>query len=153
MNKQEQLQTVRDILSGDRFAMETGIVIDDFSEDGAVCHVDIGPSHCNLSKAVQGGVFFTLGDFCFAVASNAANLLGKTGYLAISLSSSISFVKQPRGKRLIATAKKVSAGHKTCLYQIHISDEMQTPCAEMLINGYTVKFELPKAEAAYTERE
>ncbi len=143
MDKHEQLQTVRDILSADRYAMNTGIVIDDFSANGAVCHVDLDPSHCNMSGAIQGGVFFTLGDFCFAVAANAANLLEKTGFLVISLSNSISFVKQPRGKRLIATAEKISAGHKTCLYQIHISDELQTPCAEMLANGYTVKFELP----------
>ncbi|MEG1662290.1 MAG: PaaI family thioesterase, partial [Clostridiales bacterium] len=96
----------------------------------------------NITGAVQGGVFFTLADFCFAVAANAPHILEQTGRLIISLSNSITFIKQPRGNKLWAYAEQISAGHKVCSYRVKVTDEYQTAVAEMLVNGYTVTKQL-----------
>ena len=54
----------------DRFAAETGAVIDEIDDRYARCSLTLEAKHKNALGAVMGGVYFTLADFAFAVASN-----------------------------------------------------------------------------------
>ncbi len=136
-----ELQALQQIFAGDKFAAATQIIIESFSPMGACCTVEPKEMHRNITGAVQGGVLFTLGDFCFAVAANARHLLDHSGQVVITLSNTISYIRQPKGHKLIAIAEKISAGHKTCEYRVSITDELDTPVAELLVNGYTVPYQ------------
>ena len=54
----------------DRFAAETGAVIDEIDDRYARYSLTLEAKHKNALGAVMGGVYFTLADFAFAVASN-----------------------------------------------------------------------------------
>ena len=50
----------------DRFAAETGAVIDEIDDRYARCSLTLEAKHKNALGAVMGGVYFTLADFAFA---------------------------------------------------------------------------------------
>lgn len=116
----------------DIFAMDMGIKIDDVSEDGATCSFEIEKKHLNAGEVVQGGAIFTLADFTFAVAANA------TGKHIVSRSADITFLKPGTGKKLIATAKKISSGGKTCLYTVEVCNDEGKTVAYTTVNGFVV---------------
>ena len=59
-----------DLFSKDRFATESGAVIEEVDDHYAKCTLKLKASHRNAMGAVMGGVYFTLADFAFAVAAN-----------------------------------------------------------------------------------
>lgn len=63
------LDDIRQRFSGDRYAVHSGIIIEEAYEGYARCSMVIQPYHLNALDSVQGGALFTLGDFAFAVAS------------------------------------------------------------------------------------
>ena len=109
-----------------------GAVIDDFGDDWAQCSMEILPHHRNALGGLMGGVPFTLADFAFAVATN----FDKTPTL--SLSSQISFLSQPRGKRLTARAEPIKKGRSTCFYRVEVTDELGTKIAYVTVNGFVL---------------
>ena len=90
----------------DRFAAETGAVIDEIDDRYARCSLTLEAKHKNALGAVMGGVYFTLADFAFAVASNWQ------GDTMVSLNSQIAYLGAAKGNMLIAEAGKL---HTTIL--------------------------------------
>ena len=88
--------------------------------------------HKNGMGAIMGGVYFTLADFAFAVATNWENLG------VVSLSSTINFLSPAKGERLIAEAKCIKDGKATCVYEISVFDSLGTKTATVLTTGYRV---------------
>ena len=66
----ETLEKVREFFKNDRYATETGAVIDEIGDHYAKVSLTINDHHKNAMGGVMGGVYFTLADFAFAVASN-----------------------------------------------------------------------------------
>ena len=128
------LEEVRAFFTGDRFAVENGMVIDQAAPGEAVCSLTLGPGHRNAGGGVMGGAIFTLGDFAFAVAANCQTL-GK-GQVVVSQSNAITFCRGAKGARLIARAREVSATRRTRLYEVTVEDDLGTLVARMMVNGF-----------------
>lgn len=124
------LEELKTFFQMDRYAVFSGIEIEEAREGTARCSMQIQPMHLNAGNAVQGGAIFTLADFTFAVASNAS------GTLTVSLNNSISFLNAPKGKTLFAQARPVSKGKKIVVYEVEVQDELGTKVACMTVNGY-----------------
>lgn len=116
----------------DRFATENGAVIEEIGKKYAKCSINLTSRHKNGMGAIMGGVYFTLADFAFAVATNWENLG------VVSLSSTINFLSPAKGERLIAEAKCIKDGKATCVYEISVFDSLGTKTATVLTTGYRV---------------
>lgn len=129
-----EIEKVREFFRNDRFATENGAVIDSLDEQSGEVRVSltIDARHKNAMGAVMGGVYFTLADFAFAVATNYES----AG--VVSLSSDISFIGQPKGERLIAAARPVKKGRTVSCYSITVTDELGNITAEVKTVGLRV---------------
>lgn len=125
-----ELEKARKMFENDRFATENGAVIDEIGENYAKCSLVITDRHRNALGGVMGGVYFTLADFAFAVASNHAS----PGTVAIS--SDIAFVGACKGTKLIAETTLVKNGRSTCCYRVDVTDELGTPIAAVTTVGF-----------------
>ena len=126
------LDEVRERFSHDRFATVNGAVIDAVGEGYAKCSMALNETHRNALGAVMGGAIFTLADFAFAVAANWQE------QPVVSLDASITFLGKAKGNILIAEAKKIRAGRRTCCYMVEITDELGSQVAHMTSNGFAV---------------
>ena len=114
----------------DRFAAETGAVIDEIDDRYARCSLTLEAKHKNALGAVMGGVYFTLADFAFAVASNWQ------GDTMVSLNSQIAYLGAAKGNMLIAEAVCLKDGRTTAYYEIRIKDELGNTAAVVSTTGY-----------------
>ena len=130
MIDEKNLEKVRKIFEGDRFATENGAVIEEIGHHSAICSLVITDSHRNAMGAVMGGTYFMLADFAFAVAANWE----KMG--AVSLHSDISFLGAAKGKKLIAKAVCVKDGRTTSCYRIDVTDEYGNLAVTVTTTGY-----------------
>ena len=132
MENKKTIEEVRKIFEGDRFATESGAVIEEVGEHSAVCSLVITDSHRNAMGAVMGGVYFTLADFAFAVAANWENMG------CVSLHSDISFLGAAKGEKLIARAVCVKDGRSTSCYRVDVTDDLGNLIAMVTTTGYHV---------------
>ena len=127
MNTEE----ARSHFAGDKFATQaTGITIEAVGDSYAKCILEIADRHLNQRGTVMGGAIFTLADFAVAVASN------HEGRDAVSLSSSINYLSVPKGDRLYAEAHGVKDGHKVCVFQVDIYDNLEVKVACALFTNF-----------------
>ncbi|MCR5847898.1 MAG: PaaI family thioesterase [Lachnospiraceae bacterium] len=126
----DQTDKIREFFEKDRFATENGMVIDSVGEYTATCSMEVTSRHMNAVGNVMGGVYFTLADFTFAVATNHE----RPGI--VSLSSTINFHSVAKGKKIICTANKIKHGKTTCSYEMTVTDENGTLLATVLTTGY-----------------
>lgn len=131
--EQKQLDEVKERFSHDRFATVNGAVIEAVADGYARCFMQITDEHKNALGAVMGGAIFTLADFAFAVAANWQE------NAVVSLDASITFLGKAKGNTLIAEAKKIRAGRRTCCYVIEVTDEFGSQIAHMTSNGFVVQ--------------
>lgn len=125
-----QLAQLQAFFKKDRFANENGMVITNAVPGEATCLFVIEEKHCNAGGAIQGGAIFTLADFAFAVAANCG------GTMTVSLQNNISFIAQPRGKKLLARACMRSETKRICFYDVEVTDEKNILVAKMSVTGY-----------------
>ena len=130
MPTNEELEKVREYFRGDRYATETGAVIDEIDDHYAKCSLIINEHHKNAVGGVMGGVYFTLADFAFAVASNWQ----KAG--VVGLDCNASFIGVPKTERIIAEAKLIKDGRAICTYDVKISDELGNIVASVQCMGF-----------------
>lgn len=126
----EELEKIREFFKNDRFATENGAVIDEVGDHYAKVRLTIGDRHKNAAGGVMGGVYFTLADFAFAVASNWQ----KVG--TVSINTDISFVGTPKTERIIAETELIKDGRSTCCYNVSVKDEAGNPVAAVKILGF-----------------
>ena len=107
----------------DRFAAETGAVIDEIDDRYARCSLTLEAKHKNALGAVMGGVYFTL----------ASNWQGDT---MVSLNSQIAYLGAAKGNMLIAEAVCLKDGRTTAYYEIRIKDELGNTAAVVSTTGY-----------------
>lgn len=127
----DKLQKAREFFSGDKFATEaTGIVLEDVGERYAKCSLKIQPHHKNAVGAVMGGVYFTLADFCFAVATNF-----EQQNVTVTVVSQMNFLSATRGDTLFAESKVIKDGRTNCFYEIKITDNLGKKIAVASFTG------------------
>lgn len=130
MVSQEELEKVQKVFGGDHFATEMGAVIDEIDDHYAKCSLVINDHHKNAMGGVMGGVYFTLADFAFAVASNWQ----QPGVVGLNVDAS--FIGVPKTERIVAEAKLIKDGRTICCYNVEIKDELGNPIASVQCVGF-----------------
>ena len=131
--KLADLQEARDYFRNDAYATHvTGIEITEVASRYAKVELDLDGRHRNAMGAVMGGVYFTMSDFAFAIASNFKS------DPCVTLGSHITYLTPAKGDHLIAKAKCRKDGKRTCCYEVQIWDELGTEVATVIIEGYKV---------------
>ena len=126
----KSIEEIREYFSKDRYAADTGAFIEEAHEGYAKISLVIEDKHKNAVGGVMGGVYFTLADFAFAVASNT-DCAG-----TVSLTSDISFLGVPKTQKIFAETRLIRSGRTTCCYSISVTDENGSPVAEVKTVGY-----------------
>lgn len=125
-----EIEKVREIFKNDRFATEMGAQIDEIGDHSAKVSLIINEHHKNAMGGVMGGVYFTLADFAFAVASNWQN----PGVVGVNVDAS--FIGVPKSKKIFAQATLVKDGRTICTYKVDVTDENGDPVAVMQCMGF-----------------
>ena len=133
------IEKIRQFFRSDRYLMMTGVQIDAADEGYAACSMDIAEMHMNAGGAVQGGAIYTLADSAFAVACNAGFIDNGARKITVNQSASIHYFRPPKGRKLLATARRISGGHRTSVYEMKVKDDLGTDVCLMIGNGYTVE--------------
>lgn len=93
--------------------------------------MDIVPSmHFNAGGHVMGGAVFTLADYAFAAASMPGSVA------AVSLTSTIEFMKSTKGSKLIATCDVDHVGRKVGFYTTDVVDDLGVHIARVVTTCY-----------------
>ena len=125
------LEKARQFFAADRYATEaTGIEIVAVGHQYAKCRLETSGIHQNAVGHVMGGVFFTLADFVFAVATNH-DAIAPT----VTVSSTISYLTVPQDNVLYAESHLLRDGKRNCFYEIHITDGQGTLVAVATTTG------------------
>lgn len=111
------VERARQVFAGNYFAQWIGCDIDDVAPGYARCSMALRPEHNNALGRVMGGAIYTLADFAYAVASNFDRDVFVTG------SSHIRFLRAATGTRLVAEARELRSGRRSCLYEVEIRDD------------------------------
>lgn len=122
----------------DRFAAHSGIHLESLSAGRSRAAMPITAIHLNGAGVVHGGAIFTLADFAFAAAANAS------GKLALSINTSITFLKAGKGDLLIAEAEEVSSTSRLSTYQVRITDSTNELVALFVGTAYRKDIPLQK---------
>lgn len=130
MSQFQSLEEARTFFQQDRYATENGIRLDEYTEDGSVCSVELTQRHRNAEGGVMGGVMLTLIDFAFATA--ACNVHRPT----VAQQISMNFLSAPRGTRLTARSACRKDGKTSCVYQVNITDDLGRDIAQAVVTGF-----------------
>ncbi len=127
------LERAREYFANDKYASEvTGIEITEVRKQYAKVELDLDERHINAMGNVMGGVYFTLCDFAFAVASNFDS------DPCVTLGSHAIFMDKNRGRHLICEAHCIRDGHHACFYEVNVTDDYGTEIARVRVEGYKI---------------
>lgn len=127
------LEKAREFFGNDKYATEvTGLEITEVGEHFARVELDLDARHYNAIHAVMGGVYFTMADFAFAIASNFNSVP------CVTLGTQAVFMNKNKGKHLICEARCMKDGRQTCFYEAMITDELDTEIAKVTVEGYKI---------------
>ncbi len=126
----ESLEAAKEFFRGDRYATESGMMIDKLEEGSSVCSFEINEHHRNAEGGLMGGAIFTLIDFAFAAA--AATVHRPT----VAMQVSVSYLNAAKGKRLSAAAECLKDGRTSCVYNVSVKDETGRNIAQAVMTGF-----------------
>lgn len=126
------LEQLVDFFKNDSFAYkQAGCRIVEGWKGHGICEMELVPEkHCNAQNYVMGGAVFTLADYAFAVAS----MCGEAS--AVSLTSSIEFIRASKGKKLVATCDVDKNSRKVGFYTIVVKDDLGELIAKVTATCY-----------------
>ena len=124
------LEEAREFFYKDKFAVNTGITLDEITEDEAICSLMVTDEHKNAYGGVMGGVIFTLADFAFAVLSNQIH------QLTVAQQVDIHYLSAPKGEKLIAKATCRKSGRTSSIINVDISDDTGRDVAQFIGTGF-----------------
>ena len=127
------LEEAREYFGKDLYSSkQTGIVIEAAEPGYAKCSLKIEDRHKNALGHVMGGVFFTMADYAFAIASNFKQPP------TVTQTSQIVYLSAVKGSVLYAETEKIRGGRKTCFYKIMITDDTGADIAYVTTTGFVV---------------
>ena len=130
MSTFHSLEEAKAFFVNDRFATENYMALEALTEDSAVCTMDINGRHMNAEGHLMGGAILALADFTFAAASNKAHRP------SVAQQVSLNFLNASKGKKLVSTAVCVKSGRTSCVYVIHIKDDLGKDVAQAMFTGF-----------------
>lgn len=117
MSTFNSVEEAREYFKNDKFAYNSGMVLEDLGEDFSLCSMELDDRHLNANGGIMGGVMFTLADLAFAALSN--NIHKPT----VAQQVSINYLSAPKGKTLKARAELVKNGRSSTIIQVRVTDE------------------------------
>ena len=127
------IDEAREYFSGDKFATDNGMSIDELDEVHAVCSLTVTERHRNAFGGVMGGAIFTLADFAFASLTNDRERL------TVAQQVSINYLSAPKGEKLIAKATYRKDGRNSCVVDVDVSDDLGRDVAQFVGVGFKLK--------------
>ncbi len=124
------LEEAREFFYKDKYAVNTGITLDEITEEEVICSLNLTDEHRNAYGGVMGGVIFTLGDFAFAVLSNQIH------QLTVAQQVDIHYLSAPKGDKLIAKATCRKSGRTSSIVNVDISDDTGRDVAQFIGTGF-----------------
>jgi acyl-CoA thioesterase len=124
------LEEAREFFYKDKYAGNTGITLDEITEEEAICSLNLTDEHKNAYGGVMGGVIFTLADFAFAVLSNQIH------QLTVAQQVDIHYLSAPKGEKLIAKATCRKSGRTSSIVNVDISDDTGRDVAQFIGTGF-----------------
>lgn len=128
----------RDYFSKDRFATENGMTLDEVDASHATTSMALDSRHKNAFGGVMGGAIFTLADFAFAALTNDREKV------TVAQQVSINYFAQPKGARLIATARYKRDGRNSCVVNVDVVDDAGRDIAQFVGTGFKLAQEKAK---------
>lgn len=126
----DDIESAREFFYQDKFAVDTGITLDELTQDKAICSLELTDNHKNAYGGVMGGVIFTLADFSFAVLSNQIH------QLTVAQQVSINYLSAPKGEKLIAEATCRKSGRTSSIVIVNVSDDTGRDVAQFVGTGF-----------------
>ena len=124
------IEEVRAFFANDKYAADAGCYIEAIGEEYAKVSLTIDERHKNAVGGVMGGVYFTIADFAFAVATNRS----RPG--TVSVSADITFVGTPKSDKIFAETEKIKEGRSTCCHVVRVNDALGNPLAVVKFLGF-----------------
>ena len=124
------IDEARAYFSGDRFATENGMTLDELDSEHAVTSLTLGARHRNALGGVMGGAIFTLADFAFAALTNDRERM------AVAQQVGINYLSAVKGERLIATARYKKDGCNCCVVNVDVVDDTGRDIAQFIGTGF-----------------
>lgn len=131
--------TLKEHLSkNDRFAANSGCVLEEIGDGFARASLVVTPEHLNAGGVCQGGVYFTLADIAIAAVMNSH------GQLTFGVENNIVYVKSAKtGDTLTAEATEVMNHHKLPYVDVRITNQLGELCCIVTGIGYRKQASLP----------
>lgn len=126
----DTVESAREFFYKDKFAVTTGVILDELTEDEAICSLKITDEHRNAYGGVMGGVIFTLADFAFAVLSNQIH------QLTVAQQVDIHYLSAPKGEKLIAKATCRKSGRTSSIVNVDVCDDVGRDVAQFIGTGF-----------------
>ena len=117
MSTFNSVEEAKEYFKNDKFAYNSGMVLEDLGEDFSLCTMDLDDRHLNANGGIMGGVMFTLADLAFAALSN------NNHRPTVAQQVSINYLSAPKGKKLLARAELLKNGRSSTIIQVKVSDE------------------------------
>ena len=131
MSNSEFLEEAKRVFGNDYYASQlTGIEILDADVGYSKVSLKLTHRHLNALGHVMGGVYFTIADYAFAIASNFKQPP------TVTQTSQIVFLSPIKGETIFAEAVCVRSGRTTCFYKIIITDETGAQNAYVTTTGF-----------------
>lgn len=116
----------------DRFATGVvGIEIVDIRPNYSKVKLDVQPRHHNAVGIAQGGVYFTLADFAFALASNT-----RDDETTVSIEGTMSYFKPTVSGTLYAEATMISRSKSLQSFEVSVTNEKGELAARFYGRGF-----------------
>ena len=133
MGNFKTIDEARAYFSGDRFATENGMTLEERDESHAVTSLALGARHRNALGGVMGGAIFTLADFAFATLTNDRERI------TVAQQVSVNYLAAPKGERLVAKSRWRKDGRTSCVVVVDVSDDAGRDVAQFVGTGFKVK--------------
>lgn len=131
MSNKELLDEAKSIFGNDYYAAElTGVEILDADVGYSKVCLKLNTRHNNALGHVMGGVYFTIADYAFAIASNFKQPP------TVTQTSQIVFLSPIKGDVIYAEAVRIRSGRTTCFYKIIITDSTGEQNAYITTTGF-----------------
>ena len=124
------VQEAIEYFKNDKFAYNSGMVLEDLGEDFSLCSMELNEGHLNANGGIMGGVMFTLADLAFAALSN--NIHRPT----VAQQVSINYLAAPKGKTLKARAELIKSGRSSTIIQVKVTDDTDREIALFTGTGF-----------------
>jgi len=127
------IEEAREYFSGDRFATENGMRLEERDGEHAVTSLELSSRHRNALGGVMGGAIFTLADFAFAALTNDREKV------AVAQQVSINYLAAAKGNKLVARATYKKDGRNSCVVNVDVTDDTGREIAQFVGTGFKLK--------------